>query len=33
MPAEEELFTKRLAKHLAPLKQILNAKKLPFWLA
>jgi hypothetical protein len=33
MPAEEELLTKRPAKHLALFKQILNAKKLPFRLA
>jgi hypothetical protein len=33
MPAEEELLAKRLAKHLAFFKQILNAKKPPFRLA
>jgi hypothetical protein len=33
MPAEEELPAKRLAKHLASLKQILNAKKPPSKLA
>jgi hypothetical protein len=33
MPAKEELLAKRLAKHLGPLKQILNAKKPPFGLA
>jgi hypothetical protein len=33
MPADEELPAKRLAKHLAFLKQILNAKKPLFRLA
>jgi hypothetical protein len=33
MPSKEELFVKRPAKHLALLKQILNAKKPFFRLA
>jgi hypothetical protein len=33
MPAEKELFAKRPAKHLAPFKQISNAKKPPSGLA